>query len=98
MIIMSIDLGKTRTGLALCDKDEIISFPVCTITEKNFEKLADKIKEIIIEKNVELLVLGLPKNMNGSIGESAQNAINFKDMMKSIIDIEVVLWDERRTT
>ncbi len=98
MIIMSVDLGKTRTGLALCDKDETISFPVCTITEKNFEKLASKIKEIIIEKNVELLVLGLPKNMNGSIGESAQNAINFKNMMESIIDIEIVLWDERRTT
>ena len=98
MIIISIDLGKVRTGLAVCDKSETLAYPLCTITEKNINKLIEKIKEKIIETKAEMVVIGLPKNMDGSCGESAKNAAEFKEKLSLITDIPSVLWDERRTT
>lgn len=98
MIIMAVDLGKARTGLAVCDKREILASPVGTIHEKDDEKLS---LEILTKANfysVETLVIGLPKNMDGSLGESAIRAQNFAESLKQRIDIPVVLWDERRTT
>ena len=74
MIIMAIDYGKARTGLAICDKKEILPFPLGVIEEKDMEILCKKITEKIIETKAELIVIGLPKNMDGSLGESAKNA------------------------
>ena len=72
MVIMSVDFGKVRTGLAICDKNEILASPLCVIKEKNEETLAQKIAEKIREAGAESIVIGLPKNMDGSIGESAE--------------------------
>lgn len=98
MIILAIDLGAVRTGLALCEKSEILAFPLCTITEKDLDILAKKIYEKILETNAELLVIGLPKNMNGTLGKSAENAMSFKEIMENYTNIPIVLWDERLTT
>lgn len=98
MIIMAIDLGRARTGLAVCDKEEILASPLCTITEKNLETLAEKIKEKIIETKSQLLVIGLPLNMDGTYGESAKNAIKFKEMLALKVTTPIKLWDERKTT
>lgn len=98
MIIMAIDYGKVRTGLALCDKKEILSFPLGVIEEKNPDLLCDKIAEKIKENNAELIVIGLPKNMDGSIGESAQRVQNLAENLKSKTSAEIDFWDERRTT
>lgn len=98
MIIMAVDYGKARTGLAICDKKEILSFPLCVIEEKNSEILCRKIKEKIIETNAELIVIGLPKNMDGSLGESAKNVQTLGEKLKSIININIDFWDERKTT
>ena len=98
MIIMAIDYGKVRTGLALCDKKDILSFPLGTIQEKNPDLLCDKIAEKIKENKAEFIVFGLPKNMDGSLGESAKNVQNLSEKLRSKVNIKIDFWDERRTT
>ncbi len=98
MIIMSVDLGCARTGLAICDKDEILASPLCTINEKDFEVLAKKIQEKIVEIKPKLIIIGLPLNMDGSYGESAKKAIDFKKVLASNTDLPIDFWDERKTT
>lgn len=98
MIIMAIDLGKSRTGLAICDKNEILASPIGTIQEKDDEKLIIKIIENLTSYKAEMAVIGLPKNMDGSIGESAERAQKFADILSKKISIPINLWDERRTT
>lgn len=98
MIIMAIDLGKARTGLAVCDKNEILASPLGTIQEKDDEKLILKILENLTSCKAEMAIIGLPKNMDGSLGESAERAKKFADILREKIDIPINLWDERRTT
>ncbi len=98
MIILSVDLGKARTGLAICDKNEILAYPLCVLKEKSLENLAQKISEKISENKVQKIILGLPKNMDGSLGESAKRAQEFAEILKAKTNTEVVLWDERQTT
>ena len=98
MVIMAVDLGKARTGIALCDKTELLASPLTQINEYNREKLLDKISDLAKEKRVELLVVGLPKNMDGSEGESARNARNFADELAEKTGLPVEMQDERGTT
>ena len=98
MVIMAIDLGKARTGLAVCDKKEILASPIGTIHEKDDEKLIMEILKKINFYSPEILVIGLPKNMDGSLGESAIRAQNFAESLRQKTDIPIILWDERRTT
>ena len=63
MIIMSVDYGDVRTGVAVCDKNEILASPVSVITETDAEKLAEKIIEFAKERRAESFVVGLPKNL-----------------------------------
>lgn len=98
MIIMSIDYGRARTGIAVCDKSEIVASPVATIKEYNMELLAKKVTELAKEKKAEELVLGLPRNMDGSEGESAANVRLFREKLLEQCDIPVTLRDERCTT
>ncbi|MGN1050921.1 MAG: Holliday junction resolvase RuvX [Acutalibacteraceae bacterium] len=98
MIILSVDLGKARTGLAICDKTELLASPLKTVEERDFEKLSEKIADICKENKVEKIVMGLPKNMDGSEGESAQNARNFGKTLSEKTDLDVVFQDERCTT
>ena len=98
MIIIAVDYGKSRTGLAICDKKEILSFPLEVVEEKNMEILCEKIKEKIIENKAELAIIGLPKNMDGSLGECAKNSKKLGEKLKSIININIDFWDERKTT
>lgn len=95
---MAIDLGLSRTGLAVCDKQELISYPLETIKEKNFDKLCLKIVEKIKEIKAQLIIIGFPKNMDGSEGESAKRTVKFRDELEKYLDINIVLWDERKTT
>ncbi|MGN0476927.1 MAG: Holliday junction resolvase RuvX [Ruminococcus sp.] len=98
MVIMAVDLGKARTGIALCDKTELLASPLTQINEYNREKLLDKISHLAKEKKAELLVVGLPKNMDGSEGESAKNARSFADELAEKTGLPVEMQDERGTT
>ena len=98
MIILSVDYGDKRTGIAVCDKLEMLASPVCVITEWNKEALAKKIVDVAIEKKAELIVIGLPKNMDGSKGFRADACEELGEAIKSITEIPVTFWDERLTT
>lgn len=98
MIIMSVDLGKARTGIAVCDKTEFLASPYKVIFEKSPQILIKKVCEAVKETNAELIVVGLPKNMDGTEGESAQNARHFAEQISSLTGIKSVMQDERGTT
>lgn len=98
MIILSVDYGRVRTGIAVCDKNEVIASPVGVIQEYHQEKLAQKISEIAGEYHAEKIVLGLPRNMDGSEGESARNIREFSEILKEKTGLEIILQDERGTT
>ena len=98
MIIMSVDLGKARTGLALCDKTEFLASPYKVIFEKSPNKLPEKVAEAAKEAKAELLVVGLPKNMDGTEGESARDARAFAETLRALTRLETVMQDERGTT
>ncbi|MBE6734224.1 MAG: Holliday junction resolvase RuvX [Ruminococcaceae bacterium] len=98
MIIMAVDLGKARTGIAASDKTEYLASPVAVIAEKRREVLLTKVADTAREIKAELIVVGLPRNMDGTEGESAQNARSFAQELSDELGIETVLWDERCTT
>ena len=98
MIIMSVDLGKARTGIAVSDNNESFAFPKCVITEYNTEKLVMKIAEKQKEYGANLIVVGYPKNMNGSIGDRAEECKAIAEKIGVASNTEIVLWDERCTT
>ena len=83
MIIMSVDLGKARTGIAVCDKTEFLASPYTVIFEKSPKQLLEKVSNTAKETKAELIVVGLPKNMDGSEGESAQNARAFAENLSN---------------
>ena len=98
MVIMSVDLGKSRTGIAVCDKTEFLASPYTVIFEKSPNKLPEKVAQAAKEVKAELIVVGLPKNMDGSEGESAQNARDFAKKIQDRTGLETVMQDERGTT
>lgn len=98
MIILSVDYGDRRTGIAICDKYEMLASPVCVITEWNQQVLAQKIVDIAAERNAEQIVIGLPKNMDGSKGFRADACEELGNVIVSLTEIPVVFWDERLTT
>jgi len=98
MIIMSVDLGKARTGIAYSDVGESFAFPKKVITEYNTEKLVVKIAECAKELSAELIVIGNPKNMDGSEGFRSLECQEISAKVKEISKLETVLWDERCTT
>lgn len=99
MKIMAVDFGEARTGLAVCDKTEFLASPVGVIKEKDFETCVKKVGYAAIhELGVEMVVVGLPKNMDGSLGPRAELCDKFARALKALIPIPVVTWDERQTT
>lgn len=98
MIIMSVDLGKARTGIAVSDSGESFAFPKKVITEYNEEKLIDKICETAKELGAEMLVVGVPKNMDGSSGFRAEECVAVADKIKEKSGLPLSMWDERCTT
>lgn len=98
MIIMSVDLGKARTGIAVSDIGNQFAFPKEVITEYNTERLVTKICEKAKEYSAERIVVGFPKNMDGSLGERALECSDIAEQIHRESEIEVVLWDERCTT
>lgn len=98
MVILAVDLGLARTGLAVCDAGEILASPLQVIAERNREKLAKTIASIAKDKGAGLLLLGLPRNMDGSEGESAQNARAFGELLRQESGLPLEFWDERGTT
>ncbi|WP_044973416.1 Holliday junction resolvase RuvX [Ruminococcus sp. HUN007] len=98
MKIMSVDFGDSRTGLAVCDKSEFLASPAGVIEEKNFERCIEKVAAAAKEHGAEEVVVGYPKNMNGTIGERARKCELFAQKLSELVEVPVKLWDERSTT
>lgn len=98
MRIMAIDYGDARTGLAVSDLTATLAGDAWTVTESRPEVLAGIIAEEAERREVGALVLGCPKNMDGTLGPRAEKAMEFKALLEEKTRVPVLLWDERRTT
>lgn len=98
MIIMSVDYGDARTGLAVCDKNEILASPVCVINDSDRSSLIKKIIVAAKERKAEAFVVGLPKNMDGSEGFRAEACRAFASELSEESGLEAAMYDERLTT
>ncbi len=98
MIIMAVDLGKARTGIAISDKGEGFAFPKDVITEYNTERLVERLSDKAKEYEAELIVAGLPKNMDGSLGSRAEECTEIAKALQEKSGIKTVMFDERCTT
>ncbi|MCD7780145.1 MAG: Holliday junction resolvase RuvX [Candidatus Gastranaerophilales bacterium] len=94
--ILGLDIGKKRIGIALSDIMGLIAHPVETIDREPENKAIEKIKQICKSNNVKIIVAGLPKNMNNTLGEQAQDCINFANKFKD--EYEIIFEDERLTS
>ena len=98
MRIMAIDYGDARIGLAVSDLLGMICGEAWTMEEWNMERASKRISEEAKKRDVGTLILGLPKNMDGSEGARAQLCREFADAVAAATGRKVVMWDERRTT
>lgn len=101
MRIMGLDFGSKTLGVAVSDPLGITAQPVEIIRRKSENKLRQtlaRLEELVKEYQVTKLVLGLPKNMNNTLGERAEKSLEFKEMLVKRTGLPVVMWDERLTT
>ena len=100
MRILGFDLGTRTLGISISDETETISsvYDTLRFEESNYDSIIPKIKEIVNKENVSKIVLGLPKNMNNSIGDRALTTLEFKKKLEENMNVEVIMQDERLTT
>ena len=101
MRILGLDYGSKTVGVAVSDPLGLTAQKVETIWRKQENKrrrTLARIEELIAEYEVEKIVLGFPKNMNNTVGERAEKALEFGEMLKKRTGLEVIMWDERLTT
>ena len=99
MRYLGLDLGSRRLGVSISDPNGIIASAYKVIEHnEEYEKLVEDIKKIVSDEKIEKIVLGLPKNMNNTIGQKGELSYKFKEMLEEKIDKEVILVDERLTT
>lgn len=98
MIIMGVDLGQVRTGISVCDPREVLASPVKVITAHTPEKRLEEIGKAAGELRAGKIVVGLPRNMDGTEGASALSARETAARLQEITGLPVVLQDERGTT
>ena len=95
---MAVDLGLARTGLAISDPSETLASPLGTIPERKEDCLLQRVAACAAEQGAQAVVVGYPRNMDGSRGESARRAEAFAQSLEEVSGLPVTLWDERLTT
>lgn len=100
MKYLGLDLGTRTLGISISDLTHTIATTYKTIRyeENDYDYLLKELKQIIDQEQIEKIVLGLPKNMNNTIGESAIRCLVFKEKIENLLNIEVIMQDERLTT
>lgn len=98
MKIMSIDYGDVRTGIAMSDALGMLASPYTVIKESYQPKLVDKLIDIINKEHPQKIVIGLPRNMDGTYGYRCDECKSLGDAIKDKCDIEITFEDERLTT
>lgn len=98
MKVLSVDYGDVRTGIAISDVREILASPLCVIEQSYQPKLVDRIVQIVEENKIEKIVIGLPRNMDGSYGYRCDECRSLGDAIAQKIDVDIFYEDERLTT
>ena len=96
--LLGIDMGSKRIGVSICDENRKIATPYETVQFTNLNNLISRVKEIILENNIKGIIFGLPLNMDGTEGPSAQSVKDKIKLIEKEIIIPIVLWDERLST
>lgn len=100
MRYLGLDLGNRTCGMAISDPMGIIATSITTVRfgEKDLQKCLEYVKMYVADRKVDKIVMGLPKNMNGSLGFQSEYVFEFKRMIEENLSLEVILFDERLTT
>lgn len=99
MKILAVDYGDSRTGLAISDMSELLATPITPqIEERSMGKVADRVVAVAQERGAQMIVLGLPRNMDGTEGARAQKSRKLGGMIEEKSGLAVRMWDERQTT
>lgn len=93
--VLGVDVGQVRVGVAISDELGLLAHPVETVSRRDALK---RIATIAQEKNVGAIVIGVPRHMNGSLGESAHDALAFAEKLRELVSAEIVTVDERLST
>jgi putative Holliday junction resolvase len=94
--ILGIDFGRARIGLAISDELRLLAHPLETIPAN--KDSAKRIAEIVRERKIDKVVVGIPRHMSGELGAAANEALEFASKLRSLVPCEVETWDERLTT
>ncbi len=98
MRILALDIGTKRIGLAISDELKIIAQPVEFVPAESFDAFIERVKEILAGKPCESILVGLPRNMDGTYGPAAEKVREFVARLKDTVPIPVRTWDERLTS
>ena len=98
MKIMAIDYGDAHTGIAISDRMETLAGFTTVIDSRRQDEVVAQIQKLIAEHGVEHLVLGYPKNMDGTLGPRAEKCAALGEILQAATSLPLVLWDERRST
>jgi putative Holliday junction resolvase len=98
MRILAIDHGTRRMGIAVSDELKTIAQPLEYVPAEPFEGFVERLRHIVVEKSVELILVGMPRNMDGTYGPAAEKVREFIDELKERIDVPIRTWDERLTS
>jgi putative Holliday junction resolvase len=98
MRVLAIDHGTKRMGIAVSDPSGMIALPLEFIPAEPFNPFLDRLKRLIQEKEVELILIGMPRNMDGSYGPAAAKVQEFVAVLKETIAVPIKTWDERLTS
>ena len=97
MRILALDHGTKRIGVAVSDETKTIAQPLEYIPAEPFAGFLDRLKQLLREKEIDLVLIGLPRNMDGSYGPAAQKVQTFVAVLKAAITVPIKMWDERLT-
>lgn len=98
MRILAIDHGTKRVGLAISDETGSIATPLQFLPAEPPAKLFESLKKIVADRKAEAVVVGIPRNMNGTYGPAAEKAREFVEALRIVLPVPIQTWDERLTT
>jgi putative holliday junction resolvase len=98
MRVLALDHGTKRVGLAISDEMGMIAQPLTFLLAEPISELLEGLKKVVSEKNVEVILVGIPRNMDGSYGPAAEKARKFVEQLKGALTIPIRTWDERLTS
>ena len=98
MRILALDHGTKRIGVAVSDETKTIAQPLEYIPAEPFSDFLDRLKKLLLEKEIDLVLIGLPRNMDGTYGPAAQKVQTFVAVLHNAITVSIKTWDERLTS